>query len=560
MLSVLLNVIYITAVSFGAGSLVLCGLNKLIGQREYPLIACVITGVVSITVFVEFYSIIGKIGAIPHVIMLILCACGYWLDRKHIAKMLKFVKNILFSWEGLFYLGFIVFLSFFASRGEFHTDTNIYHAAAIRMYEEYGLIKGMGNLQLHYAYNSASLAFASIFSMNWLFGTSIHATTCFYEVICGIYALYGLKRIREHKYHLADAVRVGILLYVLVCLYRSMSPATDYATLLMAFMVISLWCDNMEKDRSTNVYALLSVLAVFVMTMKFSACILVLIVVFPIIVLIKNKKWHDIIVYLCMGVLVVAPFLIRNVLISGWILYPVNIFDWFNVKWKIPAEYMQHDADQIKVYGKCLFDVNLKDMPVREWMTYWLDYKERYELMLIYGICVGSIFSLLYVVKSFVKKTIFRWEGLALFVAIAGCLGIWFFEAPFIRYGLTFIFVIILLPIGCFLSDEHKGLWGIVTGIMVFASVACITPYFNNYITDMCVFIKQNSKTPYYITQKPYDDGDTSSVEINGHTIYYSSDSREINSYYYFPNTCYASMLERSTLIGDRIEDGFMAK
>ena len=49
------------------------------------------------------------------------------------------------------------------------------------------------------------------------------------------------------------------------------------------------------------------------------------------------------------------------------------------------------------------------------------------------------------------------------------------------------------------------------------------------------------------------------SCEINGNTIYFST-GEEINSYHVFPGTCYKPMLERSTLIGERIEDGFRAK
>jgi len=99
----------------------------------------------------------------------------------------------LFFGGGVFLGCFILLIAFFTSRGEFHTDTNIYHAAAIRLYEEYGVLKGAGNLQLHYAYNSAYLAFASIFSLRWLFGQSIHTTTGFLEVIMCLYAFYGLK-------------------------------------------------------------------------------------------------------------------------------------------------------------------------------------------------------------------------------------------------------------------------------------------------------------------------------------------------------------------------------
>ena len=73
------------------------------------------------------------------------------------------------------------------------------------------------------------------------------------------------------------------------------------------------------------------------------------------------------------------------------------------------------------------------------------------------------------------------------------------------------------------------------------------------------VFMKQSLREPYYIMQKDYDEGSMESCEINGNKIYFST-GEEINSYHVFPGTCYKPMLERSTLIGDRIEDGFRAK
>ena len=83
--------------------------------------------------------------------------------------------------------------AYFASRGLQHTDTGIYHAQAIRWYEEYGLVKGLGNLQQHFAYNSAYLAYAAAFSMKWLVGQSLHGTNGFLQAFLCIWALYGLK-------------------------------------------------------------------------------------------------------------------------------------------------------------------------------------------------------------------------------------------------------------------------------------------------------------------------------------------------------------------------------
>ena len=93
----------------------------------------------------------------------------------------------------------------------------------------------------------------------------------------------------------------------------------------------------------------------------------------------------------------------------------------------------------------------------------------------------------------------------------------------------------------------------------MFCMFVSVSPYWDHYITDAGVFAKQNLKEPYYLWQKDYDRADEESIIINGNTIYYST-AGEVNSYHTFPGTCYKFMLERSTLIGDDIKDGFKAK
>ena len=70
-------------------------------------------------------------------------------------------------------------------------------------------------------------------------------------------------------------------------------------------------------------------------------------------------------------------------------------------------------------------------------------------------------------------------------------------------------------------------------------------------------------KEPYYILAKDYDRGSTATYLINGNTLYYNDyieDEGERNSYHYFPNTAYLFMLERTTLAGNEIKDGFLPK
>ncbi|MBD5546470.1 MAG: hypothetical protein HDQ97_03610 [Lachnospiraceae bacterium] len=556
MLSVILSWIYIFLIC----TLIGIGVLNLFEKRNFSLSGYLVAGIVVITVYVEFFSIFMKIGACAHLFLLLAALLSGYVKRDIIQQLWRRYCPAICSWEGFFYGCFVLGIAFFTSRGEFHTDTNIYHAAAIRIYEEYGLVKGIGNLQLHYAYNSSYLAFASIFSLKWLLGYSVHTTTGFLETFMCLYAFGGLKDFKRHKSHIADMMRVGILLYTLINVTRSMSPATDYATMYFVLFVITAWCENLfESHSDVTVYALLSVVAVFAVTLKFSSCLLVMLAVYPAYCFIRDKKWREIIAYIFCGCIIICPFLVRNYFISGWLLYPFDGIDIFQTVWKIPKEYLLHDANQIKVWGRCLYDVNKIDMPVKQWLPIWWEHQFRYEQMFLGAVVIASILQLVILFSRILKKKKLRLQLIVLHIAIWGNIAVWFFMAPFIRYGLAFLIAVIMIAVGEYLSEKKRGFYSIVTGGLVFCIIVSVSPYWDQYITDAGVFVKQGLSDPYYIRQKDYDEGSMDSCEINGNVIWFAAEG-EINSYHVFPGTCYKDMLDRSTLIGDRIEDGFCAK
>lgn len=539
-------------------------LAKILKRRwKFQLIDYLIAGIVGITIYAAFTSIVYKVGAVVHLILLVLAiVCGYGC-RKEIQNLLSKQKKLIFSWEGFFYICFIILIAFFTSRGQFHTDTNIYHAQNIRLYEEYGIIKGMANLQLHYGYNSLYLAFAAVMSLAWLLPWSLHTTTGFIEVILCVYALHHLKDFRTHKKHLEDAGCIAILFYALVNVTGSMSPATDYPTMFLSIYMITVWLRAIEEKAHYSVYALLSVFAVFLGTMKLSAIAMAIVVIYPAYFLIVEKKWKEISTYFGMGFLVLAPYLIRNVILSGWLIYPFEAIDLFDVAWKVPLEYLLVDAYQIKVWGRCLFDISLIDMPLKEWFPVWWEFQERFAQMMLVGNILGIILAGFNLIYKWIKKIEINAELVVLYVGLLASAFVWFFMAPFIRYGLGFLLAIPLIGMASWFDYEKKGFQSIATGALVFCIFLCLSPYVDNYVTDVGVFVKQRVLEPYYIVQKDYDDGSTGTLEVKGNIIYYNDyrkEEGERNSYHYFPNTCYSDMMERSTLVSENIKDGFIPK
>ena len=246
-------------------------------------------------------------------------------------------------------------------------------------------------------------------------------------------------------------------------------------------------------------------------------------------------------------------------MISGWLLYPFEYIDIFSPEWKIPKEYLLADANQIKVWGRCLYDITKVDWPISKWLPVWWEHQERYGQMFLGAVVLSIVLQVFVWGIKIVKKQKLSPELGVLHLTVWANLLVWFLMAPFIRYGLAFLLAAIMLAIGECISMPRRGFFSIVTGSLLFCILVSVSPYWDQYITDAGVFVKHGLKEPYYIMQKDYDKGDMRSTEINGNLIYYAGEG-EINSYHVCPGTCYQPMLERSTLIGDKIEDGFRAK
>lgn len=564
MLEVLLLWGYMLFVNTSVGVGVLKLIYRMTGRenKRVSFITCVMAGVVAITVYAEFYSIFSNVGMTAHLLLLLAAVLSAFVCRDVFTVLLKRFKAVCASWEGLPYLILIVGIAYFASRGIQHTDTGIYHAQAIRWYEEYGLVKGLANLQQHFGYNSAYLGYAAVFSMKWLAGKSLHGTTGFLAALLCVWALQGIKDFKKKDSNLVDVCRIGILLYTLVNVEGLMSPATDYGTMYLVLYIITRWaqlCAEQRRKAQPLDFGLLCVAVVCVTTYKVAAGLLVVLALYPAVLMIRRKAWREIAVCLCAGILTLLPFLIRNVLISGWLVYPLGAIDLFSVDWKVPLEYLQYDSDQIKVWGRCLFDVAKIDAPLREWLPIWWDAKDTYEKMLIEANLAAVGLELLSLVHILFKKEKIVWEQVILHAAVFSCLAGWFATAPFIRYGLAFLLEFPLLAAGSWFHRMKSGPVRVLAGYCCLGTFMLLSIYWSYYVLTDMNWIKEHLRDSAYVRQQDYDRVEVGEIQIDSLTVYYPLESDNI-SYHAFPGTAYESMAERSKMRGASIKDGFKPK
>ncbi|WP_027209374.1 LIC_10190 family membrane protein [Butyrivibrio hungatei] len=570
MVVVLLSYIYIFLICLIAGVAIRKALSRFIpipSEERIGITGIVTTGIVTLTVYAECFSIFYKVGAVCHALMLTILAIGAYKCRKEVSALLIKVKKRFRSKEGVVCLIIVLISAFYASRGVFHRDTGIYHAQAIRIIEEYGVIKGIGNFQLHFAYNSSYLALCALFTMSFILPFALHTMTGFIMALFTCYAACGLMKWTSRVSHTADMARLAIIIYGITVLEYLQSPATDYGAMYMVLYIMCAWITQAveKKDDADDipVYGYLAVLSIFTVSMKLSAAALVVLAVLPFILLVKKKMTKETISFIVIGFLSFLPYLVRNVIISGWLLYPAEAIDLFNVVWKVPAEYMKFDANQIKVWGRELQDITSVEegitVGISEWLPIWWEKKRFYEKLLLAFQVAGAGAVLLNLIIRKVRKKI-RADVAMFYIAVFINIAMWFFTAPFIRYGLAFL---MLLPI-CAAMDLAENIFkgkAFLRFAMVAIAVVCFGNWTAHYLKVDKNRFSEHVKDGYYVTPIPFPDSETERIDMNGIIVYNTvHEDDEVNSYYNCPSSCYGDMMNRSEPIGTTLKEGFKAK
>ena len=373
----------------------------------------------------------------------IVCLCRKRL-RTDFQKAMEAVRKKEIGKTAFLVLLFLLF-TYGTSRGIIHYDTGLYHAQSIRWIEEYGIVKGLGNLHCRLAYNSASFALSALYSFAFLGGSSYHAAAGFFAFLLAAVCseLAGLKKRKSLKP--SDFARVMGIYYLLIIFDEMVSPASDYFMVLTAFYIIIRWMDLLEeKEQAVFPYAMLCVLGVFLWTIKLSAALITLLVIKPAAALLREKRWKEIVLYLFLGILTVLPFLIRNVILSGWLVYPFTGIDLFSPDWKIPKGIADYDAREIQVWGRGYHDVTKYDMPIWKWLPEWFRGISGMDKILVLAALLAVF---VFVLRLFVvlwkgwKRKVFIWDKLLLEGVVSVCFLFWLFSSPLIRYGCVYVYL-----------------------------------------------------------------------------------------------------------------------
>lgn len=553
MLSVLLSYTYIGITTFLLGFGVRLFVKRFLGYEIEEVTSLIYGGLGAATVYAGMYSLFAGVSLGANVGLWLLCVAVVCIGKKEFLDFIK--KQTMQISKGKVILVFFLLLlfSYGASRGYMHVDSGLYHAQAIRWIEEYGVVPGLANLHCRLAYNSSAFVLTALYSMRFLGGQSYHTVAGFMALVLTVKGFDVVKVFYRKKVLVSDFVKVAMLFYITIIYAEMMSPASDYFAMLFLFYVVLSWIELEEKqEKNITPFGMLCVLLAVNVSIKLSAAIMLLLVGKPAVVLLREKRYGQIGLYLFLGILAVFPYLARNVILSGWLVYPFPSIDLFSFDWKIPAGEAAYDGEEIKVYAKGMTEVWLKDTPISGWFPKWFQALKGLEKIWV----ISSATSVLAGVAAALWGMIKRKKELYGLLFLQGVLiaGYFFWQigTPLVRYGYIYILAFPFFTVGVWftilLGRKEKS-------YLLFA--AALLVFFVYKGGNLVESVAASRGQDYYVWQQDYYTGPYDSYEIDGVEFYYPLEYGQIG-YDKFP----AAPHKRYDveMRGEELKDGFRRK
>lgn len=444
MVYTLLNFGWIFISTFLLGFAFLTMLGKCFNKNLLSIDFILVTGLMTAAVYAQVMSLIYKVRTFASLLLFLIILVIAVLFHK---TLLDWIRELLADRRRLYgsiiifmlltFMGMIV-----ACQPTSFYDTGLYHAQAIHWIEDYGYVKGLGNLHNRFAYNSSFLCLQALYSWVFINGQSLHGMNAYIGIVMAGYALLSFQGGKaKGTNHVADMLNIALLLYICNSLGEMESPGTDFFAMCLMLYLLARWfrCQCIEEKY------VLCILAAFGVTLKLSITPIVLLAAVPAIYLIKEKRWKETAVCLGTGFLAVLPFLVRNVMISGYLVYPYTVIDIFSVDWKMSEYAVNRDRNEIMAWGRGLRDVNKIDYPLWDWFPIWFQDLTGAQRALVLLNMLLIVVMICFVVREIRKK---RFE--MAYICCVAMLGLvmWFFSAPLIRYGRAYLYILPAMLIG----------------------------------------------------------------------------------------------------------------
>jgi hypothetical protein len=429
-------------------------------------------------------------------------------------------------------------------------DTNFYHVQAILWNENYRVVPGLANFYDRLGFNSSIFVINAVFSFTFLY------QQMFFVVVTGSFFMFTGFMLRNILFQ--DNIFKKIFLFLFIFYFTQQylpnisSPDADIlSNIIFSYLIITLILDYKQIEKK---YLLFITLPLYCVTIKLSTLPIVLLCIS---IFFFKFSFKNSLKFLSLSfVIFLLPWLIRNIIISGYIIYPNATIDVFNFDWKVPIQYVEVTKNWVYSWGRIPFKYyeEVLSHPLSEWTLVWWN-NALFKTKVFMILCsISPIITILIWKKFKTNKFIF----LAFIISLFSFL-LWFFSAPDIRFSYGVILLLALFPIALLTYKNNKFQLVFKTLIVLFlvnfthSSYELLQKQYYNKSFSTYIYLPKDYYYLKYERRVKYD-----SIELNtkkGKKLILYSAIGDTNTYDNFPcTTNYKGGLQ---LRGEDLQSGF---
>lgn len=253
-------------------------------------------------------------------------------------------------------------------------DIGDYHLQAARWVEEYKVVPGIGNIVRQLGNNSNWFLLNAFSGLSFLGLRSVYVMNACIVLISGLYLV---PRLTQRFW-----VRNFILLcYLLVVVTRKYTGAlTNDTVITCSIIILFCWFTDLCAARQSNKayeQLLIIILSMALVTYKLSALPMLLFAAGVFILMYRHASGikRPLATLAGVGLFLYVPWLITNVMHSGYLAFPVAGTNLFGVDWQMRSEIIDYEKDLNFTYaitqGKEIPMETVLNMRFSEWFPMW---------------------------------------------------------------------------------------------------------------------------------------------------------------------------------------------
>ena len=389
-----------------------------------------------ISIVVQVFIVAGALGT-------------FWFFKKNIFYYFRNLESVpRYKW---FYYCFLVIFGLLiliqATQPALNPDTGLYHAQTIKWFNTYRIVPGLGNLYVPLALNSHAHVVISFFNFSFVTPQVLNQTW-----VSFVFLVYSSFAIRQGLYCLKT--RPAFVIYYFGSLFGGLvffrdwisSPTPDTVVMFFFFFLFGVLLLNDKNRKIDWEFAFLFFLLPVLLTFKLSAiygCLIGLAWWLAMPERTNNSRIFKFIFWQTFVVL--GPYSLRNVILTGHLLYPLPAFDLFNLDWEVPKVWLQIYQEGITAYSRVPTSnwSIYQNKPLPVWLSVWWPHQDRpvqLFLFILVSFLPLMVWQVIKLSRQRSEMPLITWWLSAFIASLA-----WFFTAPAVRFGYGYLVPTLLL-------------------------------------------------------------------------------------------------------------------